>query len=127
MYSLTEDDFQTFKSECQKWLDFFGLTEWEISYRFEYLETGRAESRINWLGRQCVFCLTTHGPDHDHFDVRKSAFHEACELLLVIMERTALDEEIPYNERKGLVESERHAVIRRLENSVFRKGAHHAR
>lgn len=126
MYNLTQEDFQTFKAECQKWLDFFGITEWEISYSFEYLEN-RAESRVHWTGRQCTFCLTTHSPKWDEFDVRKSAFHEVCELLLVVMEHTALDEEIPYSERKGLVESERHAVIRRLENSVFRKGAHYAR
>lgn len=126
MYDLTEEDFQIFKAECKKWLDFFGITEWEISYSFEYLES-RAESRIHWRGKQCTFCLTTHSPKWDKFDARKSAFHEVCELLLTEMEFTALDEEIPYKERKGLTESARHGVIRRLENSVFRNGISHAR
>lgn len=125
MYDLTEEDFQIFKTECQKWLDFFGITEWEISYKFEYMDC-RAECRVNWRGRQCILCLTTHRPKWEKFDVRKSAFHEVCELLLTEMEYTALDEEIPYSERKGLVESERHGVIRRLENSVFQKGTHYA-
>lgn len=126
MYNLTQEDFQTFKAECQKWLDFFGITEWEIAYRFDYMGC-RAQCDANWRSRQCTFSLTTHGQDYDHFDVKKSAFHEVCELLLTDLELTALDDSVPYDERKVQAESARHSIIRRLENSVFRKGAHYAR
>lgn len=122
MYALTESDFKLFKLECQKWLSFFGITEWEISYLFESLDGTRAESRVNWRSRQCVFVLTTHSPKADRFDVQKSAFHEVCELLLTELELLAFDDEIPQEARRDMAESARHAVIRRLENSVFAKG-----
>lgn len=121
MFQLSEKDFDIFKSECLKWIDLFGITEWEISFSFEYLENARAECRINWLGKTCVICLTNFSPKYDKFDIKKSAFHEVCELLLTEMEYISLDEEIPYDERKGLTESARHSVIRRMENSIFKR------
>jgi hypothetical protein len=29
-----KSDFDIFKAECERWIKFFGLTEWEIDYAF---------------------------------------------------------------------------------------------
>lgn len=118
---LSDAQFLVFKNEAQKWVNLFGLKDWEIFFRFEETEAfNRAECRINWSGKICNLILGRWQTDErSDGEVRKLAFHEVCELLLAEMERISLDEEIPYAERKGLAEAARHGVIRRLENSVF--------
>lgn len=118
---LSDAQFLVFKNEAQKWINLFGLKDWEIFFRFEGTEEfNRAECRINWSGKVCSLVLGRwQTEEHSDNEIRKCAFHEACELLLAEMERISLDEEIPYAERKGLTEAARHGVIRRLENSVF--------
>lgn len=121
MIQLTEKQFEIFKEECQRWIQLFGLKDWEIFFRFEETEDlNRAECRINWLGKVCNLVLSPwHSEERSEGEIRKYAFHEVCELLFAEMEKIALDEEIPYEERIGLTESARHGVIRRLENPVF--------
>lgn len=113
--------FEIFKDEARKWINLFGLKDWEIIFRFEETEDfDRAICGINWAGKICNLTLARwHSEERTEDEIRKYAFHEVCELLLTEMERIALDEEIPYTERKGLTEAARHGVIRRLENSLF--------
>nr|DAE79003.1 MAG TPA: hypothetical protein [Caudoviricetes sp.] len=121
IYELEQRHFDIFKDEARKWINLFGLKDWEIFFRFEEMEDfDRALCRTNWAGKVCNLALARwHSEERTEGDIRKYAFHEVCELLLTEMERIALDEEIPYTERKGLAEAARHGVIRRLENSVF--------
>ncbi|WP_304048942.1 hypothetical protein [Desulfovibrio piger] len=123
MNQLDNQAFALFKSECQKWIDLLGLKDWSVNFAFEHLESSRAECLVNWTGKSCTIVLGKFPKDDMEIDdVRKSAFHEVCELLLTDMEFTALDEAIPHDERKVLTEVARHGVIRRLENSVFKMG-----
>lgn len=125
MYQLSESDFELFKSEANKWIEKFGLKDWSISFAFEHLQDNYAECRYKWLGRIAVLVLSKWMDEETSKEqIRKSAFHEVCELLLVVMEKTALDEAIPYDERMGLTDSARHGVIRRLENSIFQDSLH---
>lgn len=121
MHELKSHQFEIFQEEALRWINLFGLKDWEIFLRFEETEEGnRAECRINWLGKICNLVLARwQSHDLTNGEIRKCAFHEVCELLLTEMEKVALDEEIPYTERSGLTEAARHGVIRRLENSVF--------
>lgn len=124
MIQLSEKDFIVFQEEAKKWIEFWGLKDWEVFFKFEHCESlDRAQCWINWRGRICTLVLAKFQPEErTECDIRKMAFHESCELLLHDMEAIALDEEIPHEERKGLTESYRHAVIRRLENSIFIDG-----
>lgn len=121
IYELEQRHFDIFKDEARKWINLFGLKDWEIFFRFEETEDfDRALCHTNWAGKVCNLTLARwHSEERTEGDIQKYAFHEVCELLLTEMERIALDEEIPYTERKGLAEAARHGVIRRLENSVF--------
>lgn len=124
IYETNDEHFSVFKKECIKWINFFGITEWEIFFVHETDEEGCRAS-----------CYTKHRAKIAHLvlskrqdlcepityeSIKKSAFHEVCELLLATITFIALDEEIPHREREGLTECETHAVIRRLENSLFK-------
>lgn len=124
---LTQQDFAVFKEAVDYWMGFFGLKDWEYEFRMCQLDSGvGAETRFDRSGRLVTFCLgqiraTEDAPTAK--DVRKSAFHEVCEVLLDDMEWEVLtqcekaceDFKVDY----GALDAHRHAVIRRLENSVF--------
>lgn len=124
---LTQQDFAVFKEAVDHWMGFFGLKDWNYEFQMCQLDPGvGAETRFNRPGRLVTFCLgqiwvTEAAPTAK--DVRKSAFHEVCEVLLDDMEWEALAQcEKAYEDFKadyGALDAKRHAVIRRLENSVF--------
>lgn len=123
IYELEDHHFEVFKEEARKWMTFWGLTEWEVFFVFSPDEDGcRASCYTKHFDKICHLALNKR-PDlcepPNEISIRKSAFHEVCELLLSSLTFIALDEEIPYTERKGLTESESHAVIRRMENALF--------
>lgn len=121
MTVLQQADFDIFVQECKYWIDFFGIKDWSINYKFKELhENFRAECRVNWSGRVCSLCLSTvwKGEVTD-LDIRRSAFHEVMELLLTDFDHTVLDDKIPLEERKYLAEVQRHSLIRRFENTIF--------
>lgn len=120
MYQLTEDDFEIFKEEACKWIDFFGLKDWVVYYSFEHLDDCRAQCMANWSAKACSLTLGKF-PEREltENEIRRHAFHEVCELLVSDFEFMALNEDVPLEERKRLTEVARHGLIRRLENSVF--------
>lgn len=122
MVELKEQDFQLFKDEADFWIKEFGLHDWSVTYLFEELDDAWAECRINWLGRVSTLVLNKW-PSHERAkqEIRKSAFHEVCELLLTDLEYHTVNDAIPQEERERLTEMARHGVIRRLENSVFKQ------
>lgn len=122
MVELKEHDFQVFKDEADFWIKEFGLFDWSITYAFEELEDCYAECRINWQGK-CAELALHKWPHKERSkqDIRKSAFHEVCELLLTDLEYHTVNDAIPQEERERLTEMARHGVIRRLENSIFKQ------
>lgn len=111
-------DFELFKTECLKWIEIFGLKGWKVG--FEHKETNDAYAHVKVDGivdRFVIFVLNSKPDETDlHYDVKKTAFHEVCELLLWRMEyigtcRYVQPEELP---------EERHNIIRILENSFYK-------
>lgn len=118
VYETTEEHFEIFKAECEKWLTFFGLKGWSVIFLHEKLGGEyRASCSVDIAGRIATIRLAidySWVPVTCH-DVRQSAFHEVCELLLYRLRyigecRYLQPEEIP---------EEVHNIIRILENSVF--------
>lgn len=123
MQQLTDLDFSVFKAEAKKWIEVFGLKDWAVTFDFAPLENSIAECLVNWSAKAALVTLGKFPRgEGTQEDIKRAAFHEVCELLLTDMEYTALNEEIPHDERKLMTEIARHAVIRRLENSIFAKG-----
>lgn len=122
MVELNEQDFQIFKDEAKYWIDKFGLKDWRIGFEFKKHDNDAyAQCDSQLLGRWAYLILNKWQDEKPSFiQIKKSAFHEVCEVLFQELRRTALNENIPYDERVILTDAAAHGVIRRLENSVFK-------
>lgn len=121
MVELKDQDFQIFKDEAQYWIDQFGLLDWRIGFAFEKIDGFYAESRTYWYGRTATLVLNKWQDEPIETEqIRKSAFHEVCEVLLTEMRNIALNKSIASEEHEDMFIGAAHGVIRRLENSVFK-------
>jgi hypothetical protein len=119
----SKEDFELFKTECWKWIRFFGLTNWQISFihinsqtdHQAWIEDDLADKSVmfllnrNWIDDKSFYCKN---------EIKVLAFHEVCELLLTKLDDYAKD-------RFGVIEKDingaRHEIIHSLENSVYEK------
>ena len=116
MTKTTKKDFELFKKECQKWIKFFGLSEYRIEY-FNLKEANgtraQTEDYNDLMAADIIFPKELHDQT-DIKKIRKAAFHEVCEILLMKLRIMANEQ---YN--WDLVNKEIHTVIRKLENSIY--------
>ena len=119
MPKTTAKDFQLFKTECRKWIDFFGLKGWEVHYRHENTDVlSRAMILFNPIKDRVVVIILALDWKNDKIDsyaIRRSAFHEVMELFLypimsLVNARSLMEDE---------AETEKHNLIRTLENVLF--------
>ena len=113
--------FPLFQKEAQYWIDYFGLKTWEVM--FTNLKDIENRATIGWkvIGRIAKINLALDWEEGTEvvtaLNVKKCAFHEVCELLLARLGMMA-DGRISNN--KDLVTEETHAIIRTLENTIFK-------
>ena len=121
MVNVTKENFELFKKECTKWINYFGLKDWQVHYTHAKIERSRAQCCFNCVGRIATMTLNTKWDEinkdfvNDN-NIKKTAFHEVCELMLgrlndMVSQRYELSELD--------VEEEIHRIIRILENTVF--------
>lgn len=121
-YPTTPKHFEIFKRECQKWIKVFGLSRWEFS--FFHCETDRhlAWSTINWEAHYVAFHLNKTWRWKDQpptsREVKKSAFHEVCEVLLFPIRYLGECRYLSESEMDPAV----HEVIHVLEDVVWEDG-----
>ena len=119
MNKLTVENFEMFQNECDKWLNRFGLTGWDVGYYFEFIFEALANCDVpNLEDRVCMITLASKWPRHIEVTesmIKKVAFHEVCELLLA---RMGILGESRYVSEVQLREAT-HEVIRTLETAVF--------
>lgn len=128
-YKTTKKHFKLFKKECRYWLDRFDLGSWQVC--FEHIDypdmPSRAWHATKWKGRTSTIGLS-HNWKADRGDtyeldkptkkkVALSAFHEACELLLVRLRINADIDACPTTRDEN--DEITHAIIRRLEKAVW--------
>ncbi|MGL5474008.1 MAG: hypothetical protein ACRDBZ_05235 [Citrobacter braakii] len=121
-YETTPEHFALFKSEAQRFIDLFGLLDWQTDFEHQLLDDARANCRFWRQGKQAVLTLSTEWSKYDTLDderVRRSAFHEVCELMLADIYGAATDVDMTGRLREERLERATHAVIRRLENVVL--------
>ena len=118
VYKTTKADYNKFKAEVKYWVDFFGLYEFEVYCDHMYENGDRATCSTNKDARIAVITLGTEWCDgFDESEIRRVAFHEVAELLISQLWALCLDRFAD----KGAMETERHAIIKRLENTVWKK------
>jgi len=118
---ITLKQFELFKNDALKWLEYFGMKDWSFYFEQRKLDGNRAECSFD-----CVSCVATIslGTSWDEQSkefvtddiIKRTAFHEVCELLL---SRLNIMVSQRYNLNEGAVEEERHRIIRILENVLW--------
>lgn len=113
---------RVFETEARFWIRVFGMTDWQ--WGFGIMDAGddrRAQCAYSCEGR-CVNVFLNDRwldgeldevPDKDRVEL--SAFHEVCEVMLAQLEDTIQAD--PRNSER--INTERHAIIRRMENVLF--------
>ena len=118
MYKTTKADFTDFKDECDRWIAYFGLLDWEVCYTHDGdSDDARATCYPDYEGRIAILTLGTKWtmkPENN--EVKMIAFHEVCELLLSPLSLAA---DSRYTTKDTIIAAI-HSIIRRLENTMFK-------
>ena len=114
---ISKKQFEEFKDEFLYWVDVFGLKGWEIVFEFGSkhlldVSENEAEVLIHVKSRQAFVTLRDDVSDPN---IRKTALHEACELLLGKISNLA---EERFATADALDEA-RHEVIHILDKLLF--------
>jgi len=121
-FPTTAEHFEMFKDEARKWIAIFGLLGWMVEFDQIDLPGSHAECSTNYKGRIARLKLATKwGEEPTEARVRRSAFHEVCELLFAPLWSNATDEELGATQREIEIVASQHSIIRTLENVVWEK------
>lgn len=115
---ISKKDFELFKTECQKWVQKLGLTDWNITFRHRPLINAQAHTQYDCNASSACFSLRTEcdKPEKEAFtsSIEDSAKHEVLHLLLA---RLYFKAGARYLNEGELDEAE-HAVIARLTKAL---------
>ena len=118
--NVSRRQFEVFKAECDRWIEFFNLNDWEVYYKKVEDDENRGSIIVDVSARTANIYLMMDWGNHPvritDEEVKKVAFHEACELLLspimyMVGQRYDLSE--------SNVVGELHGIIRTFENRIF--------
>lgn len=111
--------FDLFRSECERWISAFGLLDWEVEYLHQHNEDHIAYTRFNYSARVANIALNKKWvadfPLTDE-QIKKTAFHEACELLLYPIRYLSECRYLTDSE----VDPEIHSIIHALERVIVK-------
>lgn len=118
----TKTDFALFCKEAEKWLEIFGLKDWEVKYiHSEGNGQDYALCYTNPVGRTAKIGLYKTWPEPDvkktRNEIKISAFHEVCHIFLESLVSSARARFIMPHE----IEETSHGIIRTLERILFTK------
>jgi len=117
----TKAQFKLFRAEAEKWIDFFGLADWDVTFLHNEIDDGRAETSADELNSLANITLAKEfqvqpGGEISESEIKQCAFHEACELLLFRLRILSTRRSTRVEE----VMREMHRVINILENTIFK-------
>lgn len=114
-------NLEFFKKCCNKWIQFFGLKNWEIQFICE--DSAKDEKACVYIdaeSRICTFNIEQKWIFEDkptEKDIDHAAFHEVAHALLGKLISLSFERFIKERE----IESAEHEVIRILENAILPK------
>lgn len=120
-----------FKSSFQKFIDYFGVYDYAIHF-FEDEDTEEYSAYVKTRGKMSnsegegqvasVFYSKTwiEGKNLKNDEIKKVAFHEFLELLLLKLRDYAMNNTIVISDRE--IDNEVHRIIRIFENTIYERG-----
>lgn len=114
----TEKHFELFKHEAKKWVNAFGLREYELHFKHEEIDESLAQCGVNEQARLSMIYLNKDWSGEvplNNTEVKKAACHEVLELLLCRLRAYA---DIK-NGTPELVDGEVHRIIQVLLNNFY--------
>ena len=122
IHKTTGEQFKLFKRECEKWIKFWGMNEWKVYYDHNANNVQDKERGWCWAAstdKVATLALTKDwGVDTPTSeDIKYTAFHEVCELLLTDLDTLAKHRYSCEDE----INEARHSIIRRLENVIYKR------
>jgi len=119
----TKKHFEIFKAECEKWIDIFGLKDYE--FHFEHKAVGDrniAECYRNSTSRTARLSLCKVWPERSMValnddNIKTSAFEEVCHVLLYSLSSCAYSRHIMEHE----IDEAEHGIIKTLQNVLYPK------
>jgi len=120
-----ESDFLLFQKECWKWINYFGLKNWEWNFTHEE-NTAFATYWVSVTDRACTINLNTEFDDEGvkmqsgkEAVIKSSAFHEVMEILLAKLGCLVLPSPANPNPQSD-VRGATHEIIRIFENTIYK-------
>lgn len=119
----TPEHFEIFKKECEKWIEIFGLKNWCVRYYHKKDSDSAPFSWTNYTysGRAVdIFLNKVWADKHNslvEYELKQSAFHEVCEILLYPVRYLAECRFLTDSE----IDPEIHNIIRTLESVLWRE------
>jgi hypothetical protein len=116
-YNTNKKHYNFFITECKRYQKVLSLYDWQIYYSHMKNESNLAWCNANEDGANATISLNTDWSytEPTNEELSRCAFHEVCELLL-----WKLDEMARIGCSPKRCNEERHAIIRRLENTVWK-------
>lgn len=85
-YKTTKKDFAEFKKECEYWLEYFGLIDWEYFITHEEIQDqpdATASFNLDSVARNTyIKCAIKVNVKPLKNEIKTWAFHEVCHLLI---------------------------------------------
>lgn len=114
---MSEDKFQFFCNEFKRFQILFGLTDWEVCFEHKSCYGCRAYIHSDARGKIATVGLSKRANRNEPLeDISRSAFHEACHLLLADLTKEAAKR---YASEDALYSMEEE-VVRRLEHAFHK-------
>lgn len=118
---ITKADFELFKSECDKWIEFWKMSDIEVIYNVaEECDTFMANFEYYEDSCGAIIRIASEWPklEYSKYQIRRAAFHEVAEMMLCNLSHIAKERARGHEEEIRIV-SETHKIVRRLENVLF--------
>lgn len=123
MAKTTKAHFEIFKAECKKWIEIFGLKNYEFYFERKDVGDGNiAECHRNSVSRTTRLSLCKEWPEKSmvsltNENIKTSAFEEVCHVFLYGLSSCAYARHIMEHE----IDEAEHGVIRVLQSVLYPK------
>lgn len=110
-------EFEEFKRECEKWIKFFGLTDFQIYYEHRPMKDCFGQCDIDVPGRVCTIALSNNVTEENEpfKHISTTAFHEVLHVFFAKITHLATCRYCQPEE----IREEEEGLIRRFENTVY--------